>query len=228
MQSDQRHSYEAQTAYFRRLFANSAAEELVDIYADFGISGTKAAIRPEFNRMLDDCRTGRIERIYTKSISRFARNTKDCLVTLRELKRLGVSVCFEKEEIDTSRISDEIMITILEGLAQEESGSISKNIRWSIKRRMADGTLGIARVPYGYKKENGKLIVNEAAAAVVRRVFSLYLSGNGARRIAVIFNKEGLPSPTGKMWNNVTILKILRQEKYIGDILWQIFFILWI
>ena len=221
MQSDQRHSYEAQTAYFRQLFANSNTEELVDIYADFGISGTKAEIRPKFNRMLDDCRTGRIERIYTKSISRFARNTKDCLVTLRELKRLCVTVCFEKEGIDTARISDEIMVTIMEGLAQEESGSISKNIRWSLKRRMANGTMGIARVPYGYDKENGKLIINEEKAAIVRRIFSLYLSGNGARRIAVIFNEECIPSPTGKMWNNVTILKILRQEKYIGDIRWQ-------
>lgn len=221
MQSDQRHSYEAQTTYYRRYFENSMAENLVDIYADFGISGTRSENRPEFNRMLDDCRIGRIERIYTKSISRFARNTKDCLVTLRELKRLGVSVCFEKEGIDTARISDEIMVTIMEGLAQEESWSISNNIRWSLKRRMANGTLGIARVPFGYEKVNGKLIINDEKAAIVRRIFSLYLSGNGARRIAVIFNEEGIHSPTGKMWNNVTILKILKQEKYIGDIHWQ-------
>ena len=173
MQSDQFHSYETQKMYFHQLFANSPIEELIDVYADLGISGTKAETRPEFQRMLDDCRTGRIERIYTKSISRFARNTKDCLVTLRELKRLGITVCFEKEGIDTARISDEIMVTIMEGLAQEESGSISKNIRWSLKRKMANGTLGIARVPYGYEKQNGKLIINDDKAAVVKRIFSL-------------------------------------------------------
>lgn len=221
MHSEQRHSYEAQKLYFQQLFAGSADEELVDVYADLGISGTKAETRPEFQRMLDDCRTGRINRIYTKSISRFARNTKDCLVTLRELKKLGVTVCFEKEGIDTSRISDEIMVTIMEGLAQEESGSISKNVRWSLRRRMANGTLGIARVPYGYDKVDGKLVINEEKAAIVRRIFSLYLSGYGARRIAVIFNNEEIASPTGIKWNNVTILKILRQEKYIGDIRWQ-------
>lgn len=221
MQSDQRNSYDIQKSYFRQLFDKSVTEELVDVYADLGISGTKSETRPEFQRMLDDCRTGRIERIYTKSISRFARNTKDCLVTLRELKGLGVTVVFEKEGIDTAKISDEILLTIMEGLAQEESGSISKNIRWSLRRKMAQGTLGIAKVPYGYDKSSGKLIINEEKAAVVRRIFSLYLSGNGARRIAVIFNDEDIPSPTGIKWNNVTILKILRQEKYIGDIRWQ-------
>ena len=106
----QQSSFEAQKTYFQQLFKNSATEELVDIYADYGLSGTKSETRPEFNRMLYDCRKGRIERIYTKSISRFARNTKDCLVTLRELKRLGVTVCFEKEGIDTARISDEIIL----------------------------------------------------------------------------------------------------------------------
>ena len=221
IQSEQQHSYEVQKMYFQQLFANSSTEELVDVYADYGISGTKAETRPEFQRMLDDCRTGRIERIYTKSISRFARNTKDCLVTLRELKRLGVTVCFEKEGIDTARISDEIMVTIMEGLAQEESRSISNNVRWSFRRRMANGTLGISRVPYGYEKKGKNLIINEEKAAIVRRIFSLYLCGNGARRIAVIFNDEGIPSPTGKKWNNMTILKILKQEKYIGDIRWQ-------
>ena len=219
--SEQTNSYSVQKAYFTNLYADSETEELVGVYADIG-SGTSNIYRTEFLRMLDDCRHRRIDRIITKSLSRFARNTKECLQTLRELKKLGVTVAFEKEGIDTARVSDEIMITIMEGLAQEESASISRNIRWSLKRRMVAGMLGIARVPYGYVKNRKKqLVIDEPAAAVIRRIFSLYLSGNGARRIAVLFTEEGIPSPTGKAWSNVTIFKILRQEKYIGDIRWQ-------
>lgn len=220
--SDQKHSFNAQKLYFSMLYAHSIDFELVDIYADMGISGTKSVIRPEFQRMLDDARCGKLDRVVCKSISRFARNTKDCLTALRELKRLNVTVFFEKENIDTARISDEIMITIMEGLAQEESASISRNVRWSIKKRMANGTFKVARVPYGYtKNEHRDLVIDETKAAVVRRIFTLYLSGYGTRRIAVLFNDEGLPSPTGKQWNNITIRKILKQEKYIGDIHWQ-------
>ena len=216
----QANSYEMQKQYFTHHFANSTTEELTEVYADIG-SGTGTSGRPEFLRMLDDCRRGKIDRIVTKSLSRFARNTKDCITTLRDLKKLGVSVLFEKEGIDTARITDEIMITIMEGLAQEESASISRNVRWSIKRRMQNGTFGIARVPYGYIKVDGKLEIEEEKAAVVRRIFSLYLSGNGAMRIAVLLNEENIPSPTGIKWNNITIFKILKQEKYIGDIRWQ-------
>lgn len=220
--NDQKHSFEAQRLHFTLLYAHSIEYELVDIYADMGISGTKTEIRPEFQRMLDDARCGKIDRVVCKSISRFARNTKDCLTAMRELKRLNVTVAFEKEAIDTARISDEIMITIMEGLAQEESASISRNVRWSIKKRMANGTFKVARVPYGYtKNERRDLVIDPEKAAVVRRIFTLYLSGYGTRKIAVLLNEDGLPSPTGKQWNNVTIRKILKQEKYIGDIHWQ-------
>lgn len=220
--SDQKHSFNAQKLHFSMLYAHSTEYELVDIYADMGISGTGTASRGEFQRMLDDCRCGKIDRVVCKSISRFARNTKDCLTALRELKRLNVTVAFEKENIDTARVSDEIMITIMEGLAQEESVSISRNTRWSIKKRMANGTLRVARVPYGYtKNERRELVIDPEKAEVIRRIFTLYLSGYGARKIAVLFNEEGLPSPTGKQWNNITVKKILKQEKYIGDIHWQ-------
>ena len=208
-ESDQKHSFNAQKIYFSNLYAHSVDYELVDLYADMGISGTKAEIRPEFMRMIDDCRHGKIERVVCKSISRFARNTKDCLTALRELKHLGVTVSFEKEGIDTAQVSDEIMITIMEGLAQEESASISRNVRWSIRRRMANGTFKVARVPYGYKKnEKRELVIDSEKAAVIRRIYSLYLSGYGMRKIAVLFNVEGLPSPTGKQWNNITVKKM--------------------
>ena len=218
--AEQFHSYAAQRVWFTNLLNSSQTEELVDIYADVGISGTTAD-RPEFMRMLDDCRQGRIDRILTKSISRFARNTRDCLAILRELRELGVTVFFEKENIDTARSADEMMIAIMGGLAQEESLSISRNIRWSLHRKMATGTLGVARVPYGYVKVNGGLVINDEQAAVVRRIFSLYLGGMGARRIAALFNSEGLPAPESTAWNNITIYKMLSQEMYLGDIRWQ-------
>lgn len=218
--NEQQHSFEMQKAYFEKTYANSDTSELVEIYTDT-TSGTSALYRPGFQRLMSDCRAGKIDRIVTKSLSRFARNTKECLTVLREMKKLGVTVHFEKEGIDTANVSDEMMITIMEGLAQEEAASISRNVRWSIKRRMANGTLGIARVPYGYRKVNRELIPDEAKSEVIKRIFSLYLSGTGAKGIAVLLNTENLPSPTGTKWNNVTVLKILRQEKYIGDIRWQ-------
>lgn len=218
--SEQQHSYKAQKKYFTQLYMNSESEEFVRIYADSG-SGTSMRYRPDLLRMLEDCRCGRIDRVVAKSLSRFARNTKECLTILRELKGLGISVYFEKEAIDTARVTDEIMITILEGLAQEESASISENIRCSLKKRMMSGTLGIARIPYGYKKENGAIVIDQEKAENVKRIFDMYLSGYGAFSIAEVFNSEGIPSPTGIKWNNVAILKMLRQEKYAGDIRWQ-------
>ena len=218
--TEQQHSFEMQRMYFEKNFADSETSDLVEIYTDT-TSGTSALYRPGFQRMMSDCRAGKIDRIVTKSLSRFARNTKECLTTLREMKKLGVTLHFKKEGIDTANVSDEIMITIMEGLAQEEAASISRNVRWSLKRRMANGTLGIARVPYGYKKVDGALLIEEKQAEVIKRIFSLYLSGTGAKAIAVLLNDDNIPSPTGTKWNNVTVLKILRQEKYIGDIRWQ-------
>ena len=217
---EQKQSFEVQQAYFAKKYKNSNYEELVEVYADTA-SGTSAVARPGFQKLIADCKSGKIDRIVTKSISRFGRNIKECLETLREMKRMGVTVHFEKEGIDTANVSDEIMITIMEGLAQEEAESISRNTRWGIKRRMASGTLGIARVPYGYTKIDGRLEIDEVKAKVVKRIFDLYLSGFGAKRIAAQLNSENIPSPTGTKWNNVTVLKILRQEKYIGDIRWQ-------
>jgi len=130
---DQLNSFMAQTRYYSQVFKDSETEELIDIYADEGITGTREDKRDEFQRMLKDCRRGKIDRIYTKSISRFARNTKDCLKSVRELKALGITIFFEKENIDTANMTDEMMITIMGGLAQEESTSISQNMRWSIK-----------------------------------------------------------------------------------------------
>ena len=219
---DQVNSYDAQVRYFSGLYNHSETETLVDIYADEGISGTSVEKRAEFGRLMEDCRAGKIDRVITKSISRFARNTKDSLQYIRELKSLGITVYFEKENIDTARLSDEMMITVMGGLAQEESQSISNNVRWTFQRAMASGTLRQIHVPYGYiKGDDGNLVIDPEKAKIVRRIFDMYIGGMGIKRIAVQLNEEGIPSPTGIQWNNITINKMLRQEKYIGDTLWQ-------
>ena len=164
---DQLNSLMAQTRYYGKFFENSETEILVDIYADEGVTGTREDKREEFQRMMKDCRRGRIDRIYTKSISRFARNTKDCLKNIRELKSLGITIFFEKENIDTANMTDELMITVMGGLAQEESTSISQNMRWSVQKRMQSGTYKIARPPFGFDIINGNLEVNEEQAQYI-------------------------------------------------------------
>ena len=219
---DQLHSYAAQLRYYREKFNGSETEELADIYADEGITGTCEDKREEFKRLIKDCKHGKIDRIYTKSISRFARNTRDCLNNLRELKGLGISVFFEKENIDTAKVSDEMMITIMGGLAQEESTSISKNLRWSIQRRMRDGTYNTNSVPYGYIKENGKLIVEQGSAEIVKRIYTWYLSGSGISSIVDMLNEQGIPAHQyGKRWYNYSVAYILTNERYIGNMLLQ-------
>ena len=221
--ADQENSYETQVRYFSELFDNSSTQQLVGIYADEGITGTSLDSRVSFIKMIEDCHSGKIDRIITKSISRFARNTMDCLKCIRELKELGITITFEKENIDTARMSDEMMVTIMGGLAQEESHSISRNVLWSIQKKMASGTFRHARVPYGYKKnkKTGFLIIDQRKAKIVKRIFSMYLNGKGTTSIAIALNNDGIASPTGVKWNGVTICKMLRQEKYTGNTLWQ-------
>ena len=135
--SDQLHSYAAQIRKYTEEIGNHDGWELVDIYADEGLTGTRMDKREDFNRMLSDCRKGRIDKILVKSISRFARNTKDCLASLRELLTLGVSVCFEKENINTETLTTELMVSVFGALSQQESVSISQNQRMSYQRRLS-------------------------------------------------------------------------------------------
>ena len=137
----------AQMRYYENFLSDSETERLVSVYVDEGITGTRMDKREEFQRMLKDCRRGKIDRIIVKSISRFARNTKDCLSVLRELKDLGITVLFESQNIDTANITDEIMVTIMGGLAQEESASISNNVRWGIRSKMRNGTVKFHSAP---------------------------------------------------------------------------------
>ena len=167
---DQLNSFAAQIRYYSELLKDSTNAVLVEIYADEGITGTSAEKRNEFQRLMKDCRKGKIDRILTKSLSRFARNTKDCLEAVRELKSLGVSVYFEKENLDTAEVSTEMLLTMYSVFAQEESLSISKNCRMGIQKRMLDASYVPNTAPYGYRKIDGKFVICDYEAEIVKQI----------------------------------------------------------
>ena len=216
--ADQLNSFMAQLKYYENFLANSETETLINIYADEGVTGTREDKREEFQHMMSDCRKGKIDRIYTKSISRFARNTRDCLKNIRELKSLGITVFFEKENIDTANMPDEMMITIMGGLAQEESVSISKNMKWSYQKRMQSGTFITQCAPFGYRLQNNMLYVQEDEAEIVNEIFDYILSGGGTQSAAEYFSNKY--SDIIK-WSPSSILYLLTNEKYIGDSMLQ-------
>jgi len=160
---DQLHSYAAQIRNYTEEIAQHDGWELVDVYADEGLTGTRMDQRDDFNRMMRDCRKGKVDRILVKSVSRFARNTRDCLSALRELSAMGVSVRFEKENIDTKTLTTELMVSVSGSLAQQESISISANQKMSYQRRMERGEFITCTAPYGYR------IVNKKDLEIVRR-----------------------------------------------------------
>ena len=219
---DQLNSYMAQVTYYSQKFEDSETETLVDVYADEGITGTREDKRDEFQRLMQDCRRGKIDRIYTKSISRFARNTKDCLKNVRELKSLGITIFFEKENIDTANMTDEMMITIMGGLAQEESVSISQNMRWSIRKRMENGTMKMSSAPFGYRQKNGILVVHHEESKAVKQIFDWYLNGFGITAIAQMLNALQIQKFERTChWTAETVSKLLHNEKYKGDQIFQ-------
>lgn len=219
---DQLNSFAAQYIHYKKMIEESNSEELVDVYADEGISGTVTKNRDAFNRLMDDCEKGKINRIYTKSISRFARNTTECLKYIRLLKSLGITVFFEKENLDTANEETEFRLTLLESHAQEESISISKNVRMGEQYRMESGEYLLKNTLYGYDLVNHKLVINEAEAQIVRRIYSDYIAGKGVKRIYHELNDEQVPK-SGKIgiWSRRCVEYILRNEKYIGDQLYR-------
>ena len=219
---DQLNSYHTQISYYTNLIVRHPGWKLAGIYADEGITGTSLEKRDEFKRMLQDCRAGKITRILVKSVSRFARNTLELIETMRELKELGVIVVFEQEGIDTSQMLGEMQLTLFAMAAQEESTSISKNMRWSIQKRMENGTFTTCYPAYGFSLENGKLHPKEEEVAIVRIMVSLAAQGVGHNRIAGYLNELGAPPRNGKKkWLGTTVSYILSNEKLIGDSLVQ-------
>ena len=215
---DQLNSFAAQNRYYTELISSKAEWRMVDIYADEGITGTSVAKRDDFQRMMADCRRGLIDQILVKSISRFARNTKDCLQNIRELKELGVNVRFEREGIDTVNVSSELITAIYAAFAQKERESISGNMRWSYQRRMESGEFNTCKAPWGFRLDGRKLKVYEPETDIVQRIFHEYLSGKNPQEIADDLNASCL---TERVWNYKAVDYILQNERYAGNALLQ-------
>lgn len=219
---DQLNSYAAQNRYFATLISANEKWEMADIYADEGITGTSADKRSDFQRLLADCRRGQIDRVITKSVSRFARNTKECLTVVRELKALGVSVYFEEQSIDTGVATGELLTAVFASLAQAESESISKNMRWSYQQRMQSGEFITCKAPYGFRLKGRTLEIYEPEAQIVREIYSRFLAGESCEEIAGWINELGIPTRDGHpQWRASAIRYILRNERNIGDALLQ-------
>ena len=198
--------------------------EMVDIYADEGISGTNTKKRDDFNRMIADCRAGKIDLIITKSISRFARNTLDCLNYVRELKDLGNGIIFEKENINTMDSKGEVLLTIMASLAQQESESLSQNVKLGIQFRYQQGIVQVNHNRFlGYTKDADKhLVIVPEEAESVKRIYREYLEGANYKEISSGLEADGILTAAGNpRWHSSTLKKILTNEKYMGDALLQ-------
>ena len=216
-------SYVAQVEYYKIYIGKREDWEFAGIFADEAKSGTKVKKRDEFLRMMKECENGHIDIIITKSVTRFARNTVDSIEAIRKLKALGVTVYFEKENINTMSEQSEQMLTILSSLAQGESESISTNNRWGIQKRFRDGSFNTSCVAYGYtKNQEGELIIKEDDAEVIRRIFREYLNGKGTYVIARDLNVNNIkPIRKAEKWNDGVITGILTNPIYEGDLLLQ-------
>ena len=217
-------SYEAQKNYYTDKIMTNKEWTMAGIFADEGITGTSARKRPEFLRMIRQCKQGKIDIVLTKSISRFARNTVDCLNYVRALKELGIAVIFEKENMNTLEVDSEILITMLGAFAQSESESISANVRWGIRQAMKEGKATIQyKYLYGYRKgDDGKPEIIPDQAEVVRKIYDLFLSGTPVRGIQEYLNASAVPNINGESkWARSAIDSILTNEKYCGNVLLQ-------
>lgn len=222
---DQTTSYEAQVDYYTNYIKSRDDWEFAGLYSDEGISATNTKHRDGFNQMIFDAMAGKIDLIITKSVSRFARNTVDSLSTIRKLKEHNIECYFEKENIWTFDSKGELLLTIMSSLAQEESRSISENVTWGQRKRMADGKVSFAYSRFmGLDKdrETGKIVVNPEQAEVVKLIFRLFLEGMTPHSIAAELTRHGIKTPGGKdVWNQQTVRRMLSNEKYKGDALLQ-------
>ena len=210
-----------QVTYFSKLIQNNPDWLFAGIFIDEGISGTKGD-RVEFSKMLNLAHEGKIDLILVKSLSRFARNTVDCLRVIREMKAIDVDIFFEEQNIHTLSSGGELLISILSATAQEEAKANSERTLWRVKKNFAEGK------PYGggvnclgYRLVKGKVVINKEEVPLVKRIFSLYLSGYGVNKIAKILNDDHVPTKTGSLWKSSTLEKILRNPIYKGDLLLQ-------
>ena len=221
---EQETSYDAQVTHYTEYIQKNPEWELAGIFADDGISGTNTKKRTEFKRMIDECMAGNIDMIITKSISRFARNTLDCLQYIRQLKDKNIPVYFEKESINTMDAKGEVLITIMASLAQQESQSLSQNVKLGLQYRYQQGKVQVNYNRFlGYTKDkDGHLVIDPEQAEIVKRIYREYLEGSSMDKIADGLMADGILTGAGKTkWHTSTINKILRNEKYMGDALLQ-------
>ena len=214
-QDEQQSSYEAQVDFYTRYIQSNPNWEFVAVFADEGITGTNTRKRDGFNLMIQKAMNGEIDLILTKSISRFARNTVDTLQTVRKLKAIGVEVIFEKENLHTLDPKSEVMLTIMSSLAQEESRSISENVRWGKQKSMRDGKVSLAYSRFlGYKKgPDGRPEIVEEEAVIVRDIYNYFLSGKTLNEIAALLTRMGISTLAGKTkWSVSTVRSILSNE----------------
>lgn len=224
LQENQEDSYDTQRAYYEKYIAENPFMTLVGVYGDHGISGLSAKKRPEFKRLMADCIAGKIDVVLTKSISRFARNLKDCVDCVRLLKAHGIPVIFEKEGINSTDPSSELLFNLLASVSQEESGNLSSNIRWSQEQRNKSGNL-YRVTPYGYRKtpkvkgQEQKWYIEESEAERVRLAFSMAAEGYKSSEIRVELDKLEQRDGTGVKWLRDRLLYLLHNEAYTGDVL---------
>lgn len=217
---EQEDSFERQVQHYTHLITSKPDWQFGGIYADPGITGTRAEKRPDFMRMIQDCRDGKINKVLVKSISRFARNTVDALNYIRELKDLGISVYFENENIDTMTPGGEVLLTILAAMAEQESRTMSTNIKWSYQKKFQNGEVILnTGMVLGYKKsKTGDYVIAEEEAEIVRRIFREYVAGIPAPQICRRLEADGIKTKRGSVkWSTNAVLGIIKNEKYTGN-----------
>lgn len=218
----QESSLQAQKQHYEYLASLHDDWQLVSIYYEEGVSGTHAQGRPELERLLHDCQAGHIDLVLTKSISRFARNTVECIALTRWLLRQGVHIYFEKEGIHTGTMQSELFLSVLASLAESESRSISSNTRWSCQKRFQDGSFLSSVSPYGYQLSDGSYQFHEEELDVLQKVYDLNLQGYGCHLIARILNQKGIPRRNStEPWDASVVKKLLENPFYCGDVLFQ-------
>lgn len=220
----QEHSFETQKEMYTDMIMMKPSWQMAGIYADEGITGTIAKKRPDFMRMIEDCRKGKIDMVITKSVSRFSRNNLDCLLYVRELKERGIPILFEKEGINTLQVSSELLITLFSGLSQAESESISMNVKIGKRQSLKNGNVPFCYKSFlGYRKgADGKPEIVPEEADTIKRIYAEYLAGASLLEIAKSLMADGILTAKGKTkWTAKGILSILTNEKYKGDALLQ-------
>ena len=219
---DQLNSYKSQVKYYTELIKSKPEWSLAGIYADEAITGTQVKKREDFRRLINDCMNGDVDMVITKSISRFARNTLDTLKYVRMLKDKGVAVFFEEENINTLTMDGELLLVILSSVAQQEVENISTNVKKGLAMKMSRGeVIGfVGALGYDYDPQTKKMFINQEEAKIVQYIFNRYIEGMGSSVIARELDEKGIPSPKGaNKWQQTTVMGIIKNEKYVGDLL---------